>query len=173
LKKIGLSFNSTDSGELERAKQEAIAQKPLVQAYLNAEVRDQLVSGDVLAAQLWATTAQQAVDAAPQQLAFAYPQEGFPLYCDCAVVLRESERAQLAHQFLDYLLRPKVAAASADYTRVATANGAAKAFLPEATRNSPTLYPPPEVLERGEWPHALPRDAQRLRDKIWTEIKSS
>jgi len=173
LKKIGLSFNSTDSGELERAKQEAIAQKPLVQAYLNAEVRDQLVSGDVLAAQLWATTAQQAVDAAPQQLAFAYPLEGFPLYCDCAVILRESERAQLAHQFLDYLLRPKVAAASADYTRVATANGAAKAFLPEATRTSPTLYPPPDVLERGEWPHALPRDAQRLRDKIWTEIKSS
>jgi spermidine/putrescine transport system substrate-binding protein len=172
LKKIGLSFNATDQAELERAKQEAIAQKPLVQAYLNAEVRDQLVSGDVLAAQLWATTAQQAVDASTQ-LAFAYPQEGFPLYCDCAVILRESERSRLAHQFLDYLLRPKVAAASADYTRVATANGAAKSFLPEATRNSPTLYPPPEVLERGEWPQALPPAAQRLRDKIWTEIKSS
>ncbi len=28
------------------------------------------------------------------QLAFAYPQEGFPLYCDCAVILRESERTQ-------------------------------------------------------------------------------
>ena len=65
LKKIGLSFNATDPAELERAKQEAIAQKPLVQAYLNAEVRDQLVAGDVLAAQLWATTAQQAMDAAP------------------------------------------------------------------------------------------------------------
>jgi len=172
LKKLGLSFNATDQRELERAKQEAIAQKPLVQAYLNAEVRDQLVSGDVLAAQLWATTAQQAVDAAAN-LAFAYPQEGFPLYCDCAVILRESERAELAHRFLSYLLRPKVAAASADYTRVATVNGAAKSFLPEATRNSPTLYPPPSVLERGEWPQALPPAAQRLRDKIWTEIKSS
>ena len=172
LKKIGLSFNSTDPGELERAKQEAIAQKPLVQAYLNAEVRDQLVSGDVLAAQLWATTAQQAMDAA-SKLAFAYPEEGFPLYCDCAVILRESERVELAHKFLDYLLRPKVAAAVVDYTRVATANGAAKDFLPEATRNSPTLYPPPEVLERGEWPGTLPRAAQRLRDRIWTEIKSS
>ena len=171
LKKIGLSFNSIDPAELERAKQEALAQKPLVQAYLNAEVRDQMVSGDVLAAQMWATTAQQAVDAAP--MAFAYPQEGFPLYCDCAVILRESERAELAHQFLEYLLRPKVAAASADYTRVATANGEAKDFLPEATRNSPTLYPPPEVLERGEWPQALPAAAQSLRDKIWTEIKSS
>jgi spermidine/putrescine transport system substrate-binding protein len=172
LKKLGLSFSSTDPAELQRAKQEAIAQKPLVRAYLNAEVRDQLVSGDVLAAQLWATTAQQAIDAGPN-LAFAYPGEGFPLYCDCAVILRESQRSRLAHQFLDYLLRPKVAAAAADYSRVATANGTAKDFLPEATRNSPTLYPPPSILERGEWPQTLPPDAQRLRDRIWTEIKAS
>ena len=72
-------------------EQEAIAQKPLLRAYLNAEVRDQLVAGDVLAAQLWSTTAQQAIDAAPQ-LAFVYPAEGFPFYCDCAVILRESRR---------------------------------------------------------------------------------
>lgn len=172
LKKIGLSFNATDPGELQRAKQEALAQKPLVQAYLNAEVRDQLVSGDVLAAQLWATTAQQAIDAAPN-LAFAYPQEGFPFYCDCAVILRESERSQLAHQFLNYLLRPEVAAAAADYTRVATANGAAKVLLPESTRESHTLYPPQDVFERGEWPQPLTPEAQRVRDRIWTEIKSS
>lgn len=172
LKKIGLSFNATDPGELQRAKQEALAQKPLVQAYLNAEVRDQLVSGDVLAAQLWATTAQQAIDAAPN-LAFAYPEEGFPFYCDCAVILRESQRSELAHQFLNYLLRPRVAAAAADYTRVATANGAAKALLPESTRESHTLYPPQAVFERGEWPQPLSPEAQRVRDRIWTEIKSS
>jgi spermidine/putrescine transport system substrate-binding protein len=172
LKKIGLSFNATDPGELQRAKQEALAQKKLVQAYLNAEVRDLLVSGDVLAAQLWATTAQQAIDAA-DNLAFAYPEEGFPFYCDCAVILRESERTQLAHQFLNYLLRPEVAAAAATYTRVATANGVAKTLMPDSTRNSPTLYPPQSVFERGEWPKALTPEAQRLRDRIWTEIKSS
>lgn len=172
LKKIGLSFSSIDPEELQRAKQEALIQKPFVRAYLNAEVRDQLVSGDVLAAQLWATTAQQAMDAAPN-LAFAYPEEGFPLYCDCAVILRESERSRLAHQFLDYLLRPAVAVAAANYSRVATVNRAATNLLPEATRNSPTLYPPASILERGEWPKTLPPAAQRLRDRIWTEIKAS
>ena len=63
LKKLGLSFSATDPAELARAKQEAIAQKPLLRAYLNAEVRDQLVAGDVLVAQLWSTTAAQAIDA--------------------------------------------------------------------------------------------------------------
>jgi len=172
LKKLGLPFSSTDPEELQRAKKEAIAQKSLLRAYLNAEVRDQLVSGDVLAAQLWSTTAQQAIDAAPN-LAFVYPAEGFPFYCDCAVILRESSRSRLAHQFLDYLLRPKVSAAIADYTRTATANGAARELLPPATRDNPTLYPTEAIYRMGEWPRTLPPAAQKLRDRIWTEIKSS
>ncbi len=172
LKKLRLSFSAADPGELRRAEHEAILQKPLVRAYLNAEVRDQLVSGDVVAAQLWSTTAQQAIDAAPD-LAFAYPAEGFPFYCDCAVILRESERTELAHQFLNYLLRPQVSAAVVQYTKTATANAAALPLLPEATRNSATLYPPAEIYERGEWPRTLPPATQRLRDRIWTEIKSS
>jgi spermidine/putrescine-binding protein len=172
LKKIGLSFSATDPTELRTAEHEAVAQKPLLRAYLNAEVRDQLVSGDVLAAQLWSTTAQQAIESAPG-LAFTYPAEGFPFYCDCAVILRESRRARLAHQFLDYLLRPKVSARIVEATKTATANGAALELLPDAVRNNPTLYPSADIFARGEWPHTLPLSAQRLRDRIWTEIKSA
>ena len=123
LKKIGLPFDATDPSQLQRAEAAAMEQKKIIRAYLNAEVRDQLVSGDVLAAQLWNTTAQQAMDAAPN-LSFAYPEEGFPFYCDCATILRESQRVELAHRFLDYVLRPRVSAAVVEYTRTATANGA-------------------------------------------------
>jgi spermidine/putrescine transport system substrate-binding protein len=172
LKKLGLPFSSSDPEELRRAKAEAIRQKPLLRAYLNAEVRDQLVAGDVLAAQLWSTTAAQAMSAAPG-LAFAYPLEGFPFYVDCAVILKESRRERLAHQFLDYLLRPEVSARVAEATLTATANAAAQAMLPEAVRTNAALYPPAEAFARGEWPRTLPAAAQRLRDRIWTEIKSA
>jgi spermidine/putrescine transport system substrate-binding protein len=172
LKKIGQPFSSIDPAALRAAQREAIAQKPLLRAYLNAEVRDQLVAGDVLAAQLWSTTAQQAVSAG-RDLAFVYPLEGFPLYCDCAVVLRESSRQRLAHQFIDYLLRPAVSARIVQATATATANNAARALLPTEARDNPTLYPPPEILARGEWPQTLPPATQQLRDRIWTEIKAS
>ena len=172
LKKLGYGFSTSEPGQLRGAEHEAIAQKPLLRAYLNAEVRDQLVSGDVLAAQLWSTTAQQAIDAAPN-LAFVYPREGFPMYCDCAVILRESRRIRLAHQFLDFLLRPEVSAGIVEATRTATANAAALALLPEDVRNNPTLYPPAEIFARAEWPRVVPPAAQRLRDRIWTEIKSA
>jgi spermidine/putrescine transport system substrate-binding protein len=172
LKKLGFSLNATGERELRLAAREAVAQKPLLRAYLNAEVRDQLVAGDVLVAQLWATTAQQAMDASPQ-IRFVYPREGFGLYADTAVILRESRRQPLAHEFLNYLLRPRVAAAIVRATRTATANGGALALLDASVRNNPTLYPPPEVLARGEWFRPMPAAAQRLRDRLWTEIKSA
>jgi spermidine/putrescine transport system substrate-binding protein len=172
LKKLGLQANSRKTDELRKAQQEAVAQKPLLRAYLNAEVRDQLVSGDVLAAQLWSTTAQQAIDASPQ-IAFAFPKEGFAVYPDTAVILRESSRKELAHDLLNYLLRPQVAAAIVMAARTATANGGARAYLPEDIRSLPTLYPPADVMARAEWSQASPPDIQRLRDRLWTEVKSS
>jgi spermidine/putrescine transport system substrate-binding protein len=172
LKKLGCPLNSTDPGELVRAQREAIAQKRLLRAYLNAEVRDQLVAGDVLVAQLWATTAQQAIDASPA-LAFVYPAEGFPLCADNAVILRESRRQELAHRFIDYLLRPAVAAEVVQATKTATANAGARALLPEALGANATLFPPSEVLSRGEWFQPMPAAAQRLRDRLWTEIKAA
>jgi spermidine/putrescine transport system substrate-binding protein len=172
LKKLGYSLNSTDPAELDRAKREATVQKPLVRAYLNIEARDQLVAGDIAAAQGWATTAAQAI-AANSALAFSFPREGFPMYTDCAVILRESRRAELAHRFIDYMLRPAVNAAVAIESRTATCNHAALALLPPEVRDDPVLYPSDNVLARGEWFEPMPASAQRLRDRIWTEIKSS
>jgi spermidine/putrescine transport system substrate-binding protein len=165
LKKLGYSINATDPGQLREAQREAIAQKALLRAYLNAEVRDQLVAGDVLAAELWATTSEQAAEASPE-VTFAYPSEGFPLYADNAAILRESRRYELAHRFIDYLLRPAVAQAIVKSTRTAAANAAAQ----EA---NPVLYPSEEVLARGEWFEPMPAPVQRLRDRLWTEIKAA
>jgi hypothetical protein len=58
-------------------------------------------------------------------------------------------------------------------SKTATANREAWKLLPENVRGDTTLYPPVEVLERGEWFASLPAAGQRLRDRIWTEIKSA
>ncbi|HEV8414341.1 MAG TPA: spermidine/putrescine ABC transporter substrate-binding protein [Bryobacteraceae bacterium] len=172
LKTLGYSLNSSDPSQLKAAQQRAIAQKPLVRAYLNAEVRDQLVAGDVAAAQAWAVTAAQAISAAPDKLAFAFPSDGFPRYADNVAILRESGRQEAAHQFINYLLRPQVAAAIVETTRTAACNGAAQRYLPKALRSDPVLYPPAEILARGEWFTPQSAAGQRLRDRLWTEIKT-
>jgi spermidine/putrescine transport system substrate-binding protein len=172
LKKMGLSVNSSDAVELERASMEATRQKPLLRAYLNAEVRDQLVSGDVLAAHMWNTTAQQAMDSSGD-VGFVYPAEGYAVYPDCSVILRESKRQELAHQFINFLLRPDIAAANALAARTTTTNAGARKILPPVFRDNPTLYPDADVVARGEWARTVDPATQRLRDRLWTEIKSA
>jgi spermidine/putrescine-binding protein len=168
LQKLRFPFGSTEEHQLQAARDAAIAQKPLLRAYLNAEVRDQLVSGDVLMAQIWSTTAAQAIHSSAN-LAFVYPEEGYPLYCDCAAILRGTRRYELAHAFLNFLLQPDVAASNARVAETATANGTAQATL----ARDPVLYPPDDIYQRGVWPEALPSAAQRYRDRLWTEIKSA
>ncbi len=172
LKKLRLPLNAHAPAELREAHREALRQKPLLRAYLNAEARDLMAAGELAACQTWATTAQQAISAAPH-LRFVHPEEGFALYADCGVVLRESKRKELAHVFLDYLLRADVAAEVASATCTATAVRTARARLPEEVLAMETLFPPGETLERGEWFEPLPPESQRLRDRLWTELKSS
>jgi spermidine/putrescine transport system substrate-binding protein len=156
LKKLGYALNSADPGELR-----------------DAEVRDQAVAGDVAAAQAWAVTAAQAIAAAPDRLAFVYPAEGFARFADNIAILRESRRVEAAHRWIDYLLRPEVAASIVQATRTATCNGAAYALLPASLRGDAVLYPAAEVLKRGEWFAPQSTASQRLRDRLWTEMKSA
>jgi spermidine/putrescine transport system substrate-binding protein len=172
LKRLGHSVNAIDPHQLKAARDLAIQQKPLLRAYLNEEVRDQVVAGDVLAAQMWAQVAQVAISNS-SDLAFAFPQEGFPLYADNICILRESKHRDLAYQWVNYLLEPQVAADIATEITAATTNAAARKLLPEKLQSNPVLYLDSETRRRGEWFRALPPTAQRLRDRYWTEIKSA
>jgi len=58
-------------------------------------------------------------------------------------------------------------------SRTATANAAAQALLPEALRRNTTLFPTADTLTRGQWIGTMPAATQKLRDRLWTEIKSA
>lgn len=172
LRRLGCSINSGEDRDLRKARDLALMQKRLLRAYLNEEVRDQVIAGDVLVAQMWAQVAQVAISES-KNLAFSFPAEGFALYADNCAILRESKHNELAYAFLNYLLRPNVAAQVAREMQAATANEAARKLLPDSQRDNQVLYPSPQTLERGEWFRALSSRAQQLRDRYWTEIKSA
>ena len=172
LKLLGHSINTDSPEELRGAQRLAIEQKRVLRAYLNTEVRDQVAAGDVQACQLWAGSSQLTIDNAPQ-LRFCHPKEGFSLYCDCVAVLAESRRSALAHEFVNYLYRPEVSAAITQASRASTTSAASIAFLPAGFRALATLFPGEEILARGEWFRSSDAATQRVRDRLWTEVKSA
>ncbi|HYO46484.1 MAG TPA: spermidine/putrescine ABC transporter substrate-binding protein [Gemmatimonadota bacterium] len=164
LKLNGFSLNSTVPDELEAAKRDAIEAGRHIRAFVSAPVKGQLISGDVWIAQLWDGDTRQAAAEDPA-IAFALPREGSPIYADAMVIPKSAPHKRAAHAFLDYVLRPEVAAAISDATGYGTANAAAR------PRN-PKPYPTTEELARLEFARDL-GDGTRLWDRIWTEIKSA
>jgi spermidine/putrescine transport system substrate-binding protein len=165
LKYRGHSINSAVPAELAQAKEDALAAKRNLKAYVSAAVKGQLIAGDVVVAQLWNGDAAQAIAEQPA-IGFVVPKEGSMIFADALVVLKSAPHKRAAHEFLNYVLRPEVAAAVSDKTGYGTANHAAVALT-----RSKVPYPTAEELSRLEYQVDLGPAADRW-DRLWTEIKS-
>ena len=162
----GRSLNSTDPAELDDARADAIRAKAHLKAYISAPVKAQLIAGDVWAAQLWNGDAAQARGEQPA-ITFTLPRQGSMIWLDSLMITRDAPHPRAAHEYINYVLRPEVAAAISVATDYGTPNEAAVPLLEE-----PVAYPTAADLSRLEYAADLGR-ATALWDRIWTEIKAA
>jgi len=85
---------------------------------------------------------------------------------DCLSVPTSTPNKALAYRFLEFLLRPEIAALNAAELGVATPNAAAQALLPAEVRQDPSIYPPEPVLERSQVYEPRPLQATQTRRRI-------
>ncbi|MEQ1566132.1 MAG: spermidine/putrescine ABC transporter substrate-binding protein [Myxococcota bacterium] len=165
LKYRGKSLNSTDPADLAQAKTDAVASKGNLKAYLSAPVKGQLATGDVWIAQLWdGDTAQARAEEA--SIAYALPKEGAGIWTDSLVIPASAPHKRAAHEFMNFILRPEIAAGIANTTGYGTPNAQAADKLAV-----PVPYPTAEQLARLEYQKDLGM-ANEAWDLLWTEIKS-
>ena len=162
----GRSLNSVDPGAAADARADAIAAKRQLAAFVSAAVKGQLVTGDVWISQLWNGDARQAAAEEPN-VAFVVPDEGSTIFADHMVLLAGAPHPNAAHAFLDYVLRPAVAAGISEATGFGTPCEPAVPLL-----TNPVAYPSDAELARLEYPVDL-GEATLLWDRIWTEVKAA
>jgi spermidine/putrescine transport system substrate-binding protein len=165
LKYRGRSLNSTDPTELADAKADALEAKANLRSYLSAPVKAQLIAGDVWLAQLWnGDTAQARTEQAA--LEFVLPREGSMIYLDSMVIPRGAPHRRAAHEFINFVLRPEVAAGVSRKSGYGSPNAGALAL------DASLLRPPDaEAMGRLEYQEDL-GPATGEWDRIWTEIKA-
>jgi spermidine/putrescine transport system substrate-binding protein len=162
----GLSLNSRNPAELAQAKTDCIDAKKNLKAYISAPVKGQLISGDVLIAQLWNGDTTQAKAEQPN-LGYVIPKEGTTIWGDSMVIPKSAPNKRAAHEWMNYILRPEVGAALSEATGYGTPNAAAAKVMKD-----PVPYPTEEELKRLEYQVDLDKDTETW-DRIWTEIKSA
>jgi spermidine/putrescine transport system substrate-binding protein len=163
----GYSPNSTKPAELEEAKKVLLAQKPHLAKYDSEAYEDSLVASETVLAHGWSGeifTAQASND----DIGFVVPKEGSFLFVDNLAIPKTSKNKQLAEQFINYLLRPDVAAKNSNFLKYPTPNALAKSLLDPKAAGANYELPPNIKFYSIEDIEA----AGKLYETIWTELKA-
>ncbi|MGB5823264.1 MAG: extracellular solute-binding protein, partial [Proteocatella sp.] len=107
-----------------------------------------------------------------ENLAYAIPNEGTNLWFDGIAIPKTSQNKELAEKFINYMMKPEVAAKNSDYIKFSSPNKAALDFLPAEEVNNEYLYPKGDINQLGEVFLDLGEFTTEY-DRAWTEIKSS
>ena len=107
-----------------------------------------------------------------ERIWYAIPEEGGVIWADNLCIPTGAPSQYTAEVFINYLMRPEVAAANSNFAWYGTPIPAAEEFIDEEVLNEPAIYPPDEVLDRLEWLEDV-GDATPLYERYWTEVRAA
>lgn len=124
-------------------------------------------SGDVFQAGDRAEEAANGVD-----IEYVIPKEGALRWFDLIAIPADAPHKANAHAFIDYLLKPDVAAGISNYVAYASPNTAALPLLDPEIAGDPAIYPSAEVQAKLVDPKTFAPEVTRERVRAWTTIKT-
>jgi spermidine/putrescine-binding protein len=146
LKSLGYEYNETDPAKVAEARDRLFALKPNIVRFETNTPEDSLINGEAVAGFMYSNQAVKG-NAADPKLQPVFPTEGMPIFIDSWVMSKEAPNKDGAYKFLDFIMRPEIAARIADITKFTTPNKAAEPFLPDYYRDNPMLNLADEVVE--------------------------
>jgi len=174
---LGRNPNSNSPEDLKAAEQALHAIRPYVRYVDSSRYIDNLANGDICLVMGWSGDIKQAHDRAKEagkgvDIAYSIPKEGAIVNYDVLAIPADAPHVRNAHLFIDYLLRPDVAAKNSNLIKYANALMPEVQPLDPAVRDDPGIYPPAEVRARLTPERPRPADYQRLLTRMWTRFKT-
>jgi putrescine transport system substrate-binding protein len=93
-------------------------------------------------------------------------------WADGWVIPSDAKNIENAHLFMNYMMRPEVAAADSNYLWYATANADAVPLISKTVTSSSAVFPSDEKVSKMYTLKPLPPKIERTRTRAWTSFKS-
>lgn len=169
LKTMGESFNTVDPEILNKAKEKMMPLYQNIRVFDDNTPYTALINGEATVAFMYSSQVMLALASRPE-LKVVYPKEGMGFGIDGLVIPVKAPHPENAHVFLDYLLRPEVAAHNAETQGYLNVNKAAVPYLSQAFTSNPALYIPSDILGNTEMIQDV-GDKESLFLDIYTAFK--
>lgn len=165
---LGAEPCTGDEAALEEARELLMAAKPKWLS-LDYGLVERMPRGDFAAALYWNGAAFRA-RLARESIRYGYPREGFPVWMDNVVVLKDAQNVENAGLFQNFVMAPENAALISEFARYANAIEGSEAFMPEDMKTAPEIVVPDEFKEAGVFLPTCPEEVKAIYTDIWTEL---
>jgi len=174
---LHLDPNATDAESLEKVQALLLKVRPYVRYFSNDKFISDLPNKELCLAMSWsgdyATSLRRAEEAGIDiDLRYAVPIEGGSLWIDGFYIPTDAPHTGNAHKFINFQLRADVAAANANETGYATANGAAWKYIEIEALLNPAIYPDEEIWQRMFAIDVADPMQERRRTRTLAHVKS-
>jgi putrescine transport system substrate-binding protein len=177
LKYLNLDPNTKDAGEIERAAELVAKIRPHVRKFHSSEYLNALATGEICFVVGWSGDIKQANKRATEanngvEVGYTIPKEGAQMFFDNLAIPKDARNVAEAHELIDYLLRPEVAAKNTNFLGYANSNLASQKLIDPAILKDPTVYPDEQAMQRLYVITARDQKTQRLMNRLWTRLKT-
>jgi len=174
---LGRDPNSTDPGDLEKAADLVAKVRPAVRKFHSSEYLNALASGEICLVVGWSGDVKQAQKRAAEakngvEIGYTVPKEGAQMFFDNLAIPKDARNTVEAHAFIDYMLRPEVAAKNTNFLSYANGNLASQSLIDPAVLNDRTIYPDEAAMARLYTINAHDSKTTRLMNRLWTKVKT-
>ncbi len=171
LKYLGYSMNTTKVSELEQAGDLLISWKKNLAKFEADQYKNGLISGEFIISHGYSGDIFQLMSE-NDDIKYVIPHEGTTISCDSMVILKDSKNIDLAYAFIDYILKPEVAAENIEYVYYIAPNKAAYDLVSDEVRREPSVFLSNEMLLRSEVLLDLGEN-NILYSNIWDKVKAA
>ncbi|MFN3991928.1 MAG: extracellular solute-binding protein [Tabrizicola flagellatus] len=165
---LGIPQCTQDRDQLKALNDMLLAAKPHWASFGSDIAKDVLVSGDAAAGMIYNGFSAKA-RAEGANVEYAFPKEGYVVWMDNVVLLKDAPNRENALKFMNFLLDPENAAAVTNYAAYSAGVKGVEPFLAPEISGSPENNPPEG--QKGFFIEACDEATQRLYDAIWTNLK--
>jgi putrescine transport system substrate-binding protein len=174
---LGRNPNSKDPADIEAAAALVKTIRPYVQKFHSSEYINALANGDICLAVGYSGDVFQARDRALEadngvDVGYIIPKEGALMWFDTFVIPSDAPHPDEAHAFINFMMKPEIAARNSNYVYYANGNLASQPLLSEDVRDDPLIYPDEEVMSRLFTSTEYEPKLQDLITSLWTDIKA-
>lgn len=166
---MGIPQCSTDKTQLKALSDMLVTAKADWASFGSDTSKEVLVSGDAAAGMIYNGFSAKA-RAEGANVEYAFPKEGFVVWMDNMVLLKDAPNRENALKFMNFLLEPENAAAVTNYAAYTSGVLGVEPFLDDAIKSSPENNPPVDA-PAGSFIQVCDEETQKLYDAIWINLK--